>query len=334
MKSLDLTKPITTESLLKEFESRFNMTMDLSQFNEEELHDYANHVRTKIHEITQNTHFGQELKNDGYQKNQMMLDIINQAISERKLSEYGGNTDNPVLNKATAPIKDKLKKGQALSPDEREAASKLMASKTNEVAPLMALGTVAARAAGTAAGTTAVNRIADKLGASKMNKDKMIKKEGVEEQSELILAAKDMMDKVTSFLEDLASMKTEGMLELADRIRDEMGAEKSDAFLQKIQPAIEQAEATLTTTRQELDNGVRILTGEEVASDPMGADDTMDMDTPDADLDDLETDDLESDEFGASDAEAGGTEPEGREQRESKEVFEASNRLFSKLAGK
>ena len=300
MKSLDLTKPITTESLLKEFESRFNMTMDISQFNEEELQDYANHVRTKIHEITQNTHFGQELKDDGYQKNQMMLDIINQAINERKLGEYGGNMGNPILDKATAPIKDKLSKGQALSPDERTAASKLMAMKQ------MPKGT------GTMMGV----------------------KEGVEEQSELILAAKDMMDKVTSFLEDLASMKTEGMLELADRIRDEMGAEKSDAFLQKIQPAIEQAEATLTTTRQELDNGVRILTGEEVASDPMGADDTMDMDTTDADLDDLGTNDLESDEFGASDAEAGGTEPEGREQRESKEVFEASNRLFSKLAGK
>jgi len=300
MKSLDLTKPITTESLLKEFESRFNMTMDLTTFNEVELQDYANHVRTKIHEITQNTHFGQELKDNSYQKNQMMLDIINQAINERKLGEYGGNMDNPILDKATQPIKDKLQKGQALTPDERTAASKLMAMKQ------MPKGT------GTMMGV----------------------KEGVEEQSELILAAKDMMDKVTSFLEDLASMKTEGMLELADRIRDEMGAEKSDAFLQKIQPAIEQAEATLTTTRQELDNGVRILTGEEVASDPMGADDTMDMDTTDADLDDLSTDDLESDEFGASDAEAGGTEPEGREQRESKEVFEASNRLFSKLAGK
>ena len=289
MKSLDLTKPITTESLLKEFESRFNMTMDLSQFNEEELHDYANHVRTKIHEITQNTHFGQELKDDSYQKNQMMLDIINQAIQERKLAEYGGSMSNdPITKGANTAIsaKTKLDKGQALDQDEKKVVSKL------------------------------------------------IQKEGVEEQSELILAAKDMMDKVTSFLEDLASMKTEGMLELADRIRDEMGAEKSDAFLQKIQPAIEQAEATLTTTRQELDNGVRILTGEEVASDPMGADDTMDMDTTDADLDDLGTDDLESDEFGASDAEAGGTEPEGREQRESKEVFEASNRLFSKLAGK
>ena len=333
MKSLDLTKPVTTESLLSEFESRFNMTMDLSKFNEEELQDYANHVRTKIHEITQNTHFGQELKDDGYQKNQMMLDIINQAISERKLAEYGGGTGTSIIGKARDEIKDKLAKGRPVNPEDRKAAANLMAGKTNEVAPLVAkMGMAAATSAGTAAGTTAVNRIADKLGASKDHKGNMIKKEGVEEQSELILAAKDMMDKVTSFLEDLASMKTEGMLELADRIRDEMGADKADAFLQKIQPAIEQAEATLTTTRQELDNGVRILTGEEVASEPMGADDTMDMDT---DLDSLDSEGgQEDDEFGASDAEAGGTEPEGREQRESKEVFEASNRVYSKLAGK
>jgi hypothetical protein len=285
MQSIELTKPVTTESLLTEFESRFNQTMDLSKFTREQLEDTANKIRTKIHDITQNEHFGEELKNHDYQKNQSMLDIVNQSIRE-----YGENptANNPILSKASEPIKAKLSKGQALSPDERGAASKLMA-----------------------------------------NKDV---KEGVEEQSELILAAKDMMDKVTSFLEDLASMKTEGMLELADRIRDEMGAEKSDAFLQKIQPAIEQAEATLATTRQELDNGVRILTGEEVASDPMGADDTMNMDDPDADLDDLES--PETDEFGASDAEAGGTEPEGREQRESKEVFETSNRIYGKLAGK
>ena len=303
MKSLDLTKPITTESLLKEFESRFNMTMDLSPFNEEELQDYANHVRTKIHEITQNTHFGQELKDDSYQKNQMMLDIINQAISERKLAEYGGSMSNDPEVKAGSTAlsaKAKLDKGQSLSNDEKKQISKMLSSEMKK----MPKGT------GTMQGV----------------------KEGVEEQSELILAAKDMMDKVTGYLEDLASMKTEGMLELADRIRDEMGADKADQFMQKIQPAIEQAEATLTTTRQELDNGVRILTGEEVASDTMGADDTMDMDT---DLDSLDSEaGEEDDEFGASDAEAGGTEPEGREQRESKEVFESSNRLFSKLAGK
>jgi hypothetical protein len=298
MQSLELTKPVTTESLLSEFESRFNQTMDLSKFTKEDLEDTANHVRTKIHEITQNTHFGQELKDDSYQKNQMMLDIINQAITEKKLAEYGGMNTDP----ETGKMVDKIKKAGGMSDIEKKQVIGSLVTKE----------------------------------MSKMPKGtgKMVASEGVEEQSELILAAKDMMDKVTSFLEDLASMKTEGMLELADRIRDEMGAEKADAFMQKIQPAIEQAEATLSTTRQELDNGVRILTGEEVASDPMGADDTMDLDTTDADLDDSGVDDLETDEFGASDAEAGGTEPEGREQRESKEVFEASNRLFSKLAGK
>ena len=109
MKSLDLTKPVTTESLLKEFESRFNMTMDLSQLDEVELQDYANHVRTKIHEITQNTHFGQELKDDAYQKNQMMLDIINQAISERKLAEYGGNMADPEAKAGSTAISAKGK---------------------------------------------------------------------------------------------------------------------------------------------------------------------------------------------------------------------------------
>ena len=106
MKSLDLTKPITTESLLAEFESRFNQTMDLTKFTSEELEDTANHIRTKIHEITQNTHFGQELKDNSYQKNQMMLDIVNQAITERKLGEYGGMKSDPNTGKMVQKIQN------------------------------------------------------------------------------------------------------------------------------------------------------------------------------------------------------------------------------------
>ena len=287
MQSRELTKPITTETLLSEFQSRFNQTMDLSKFAKEELEDVANKIRTKIHEITSNTHFGQELNDNSYQKNQMMLDIVNHKLKEMDNTANA----NPILQKASAPIKDKLSKGQALNPDERQAASKLMSDKNV--------------------------------------------KEGIEQQSELILAAKDMMDKVTSFLEDVAGMKTEGMLELADRIRDEMGAEKADAFVQKILPALETAEATLTQTRTELDNGVRILTGEEQAADTVGADDMDSLNPDDASIDTLDDPEAPADdEFGAADAEAGGTEPAGRDTRESREVFETSNRLYSKLAKK
>ena len=283
MQSTELTKPVSSTVLLQQFESRFGQTMNLSGLDKSQLEDLANGVRTKIHTITDNLHFGKELKDNEYQKHQMMLDILNQSIKE-----YGGMQMDPQTKTASQAIsaKGKLEKGQALTPDERKTIAKVLPKEEVQ--------------------------------------------EGVEEQSELILAAKDMMDKVTGYLEDLASMKTEGMLELADRIRDEMGADKADAFIQKIQPALEQAESTLTQTRQDLDAGVRILTGEETATDTIGADtDTMNTD---ADLDDLES--PEADEFGATDAEAGGTEPEGREQRESREVFETSNRIYSKLAGK
>ena len=281
MQSIELTKPITTEALLKEFESRFNQTLNLSKFSREQLEDTANKIRTKIHNITQNEHFGEELRNHDYQKSQAMLDIVNQAIRE-----YGAGSSEIRKDPDTAKMVNKIKQMPGIQDKDKK----------------------------------------ELIGA-------VVTKEGVEEQSELILAAKDMMDKVTAFLEDLATMKTESMLELADRIRDEMGAEKADAFTQKVQPALEQAEATLGTTRQELDNSVRVLTGEEITTtDTMGADDTMNTDGDEVGLDDLEG--PETDEFGAADAEAGGTEPEGREQRESKEVFEQSNRIYSKLAGK
>ena len=295
MQSFELTQPVSSAVLLKQFESRFGQTMNLSNLDKTQLEDLANGVRTKIHTITDNLHFGKELQDNEYQKSQMMLDILNQAIKE-----YGGSASGGAMSAdpKTAKLVQKVQKASGLDSQEKKEIIGDLVTKEMKKMPK---------------GT-----------------GKMVASEGVEEQSELILAAKDMMDKVTGYLEDLASMKTEGMLELADRIRDEMGADKADAFIQKIQPALEQAESTLTQTRQDLDQGVRILTGEETATDTIGADtDTMNTD---ADLDSLEN--PEADEFGATDAEAGGTEPEGRETRESKEVFETSNRIYAKLAGK
>jgi hypothetical protein len=284
MKAIDLTKNVTTEGLLSQFESRFGQTMNLQGLAQEQLEDMANMVRTKIHEITNNQHFGQELKDDNYHKHQMMLDILNQAVREA-----AGGIDTMISPQQQALAK-KIQTVPGLKPQDKDAIIGSMVQKETAV------------------------------------------KEGIENQSELILAAKDMMDKVTAFLEDLAKMKTESMLELSDRIRDEMGADKADAFAQKVKPALESAEQTLTATRTELDQAVRILTGEEVAAtEPMGTVDEP-LDTAGDELDSLNL--PAEDEFAATDANAGGTEPEGRQKRESREVFEASTRIYSRLAGK
>ncbi len=90
MQSFELTKPVTSAALLKQFESKFGQTMNLEGLSMENLEDMANSVRTKIHTITDNLHFGKELNNNDYQKHQMMLDVLNQSIKE-----YGGTNMDP-----------------------------------------------------------------------------------------------------------------------------------------------------------------------------------------------------------------------------------------------
>jgi hypothetical protein len=138
------------------------------------------------------------------------------------------------------------------------------------------------------------------------------------------MAAKDMVDRVTGWMEDTAEMQTESMLELADAIRDEMGSEASEAFTATVKPALEAMYGVMETTRIALTGGVGMLTGEGGAVDDMGAEDPA-MD-PEADPAMEPTVDGEmdmevpaEDEFGAADAAAGGEELGGREKRESKQ---------------
>jgi len=154
------------------------------------------------------------------------------------------------------------------------------------------------------------------------------------------MAAKDMVDRVTGWMEDTAEMQTESMLELADAIRDEMGSEKSEAFVSSIKPALEALYAAMESARGTLTGGVGMLTGEAEPMDTMGAEDPM----AEPDLDAMADDSLEpieDDGLGAADAAAGGEEEAGRAKRESverkvskKKIAETSRRLATTLSKK
>jgi hypothetical protein len=165
------------------------------------------------------------------------------------------------------------------------------------------------------------------------DKKKKAVKEGAEESAQLVMAAKDMVDKITGWMEDTASMQTESMLELADAIRDEMGAEQSEAFTNSVKPSLESLYTSLEATREALTGGVAVLTGEQ-APDTIGADsdaeepamepstdDDADMDMPD-----------QADDFAASEPASGGDEPADRGKRES--IIRLSRRLAETLSTK
>lgn len=172
----------------------------------------------------------------------------------------------------------------------------------------------------------------DGKGPNDLKKKKQKVKEGAEEEATLVMASKDMVDRITGWMEDTAEMQTESMLELADKIRDELGVEKSEEFTGLVKPALESLYSALESTRDSLTGGVAILTGEG-APTTMGdepSDDEMDMEpTTDMDMDDEEAEDPEADEFATSDAGVGGDEEADREKRES---IDLSRRLGLLLA--
>ena len=137
--------------------------------------------------------------------------------------------------------------------------------------------------------------------------------EGEVESAELVLAAKDMVDRIQGMLEDVGKMINEDLPPLTDAIRDEMDSSTADSFNSSMSTAMQGLLDNLGTARTGADDAARILVGDAPA-EPMGMEEPGEVEAPDdmemgADMD-MDSDD----DFGASDAAVGGDEPAGREK--------------------
>jgi hypothetical protein len=94
--------------------------------------------------------------------------------------------------------------------------------------------------------------------------------EGEEDKAEYILATKDMVGTVTKWLEDVAAMKAEQLLELMDSIRENQGSDVAAQYEQAVKPALEAIYSTLEAQRANLSKGLGIVSGKDMG-DMMGA---------------------------------------------------------------
>ena len=133
--------------------------------------------------------------------------------------------------------------------------------------------------------------------------------EGAVEASELVMAAKSMVDKYDAMIQDVGEMLNEELQPVADKIRDEMGSDIADQFVAQMTQALQSTMDVMKSDRMTADGATRILTGDEPA-EPMGMDADM------ADEPDMEPTTDMDDEFAAAPAAQGGEEqPVGREKR-------------------
>jgi hypothetical protein len=171
---------------------------------------------------------------------------------------------------------------------------------------------------------TKAHKIAKKV---EKNNESVIR-EGAEDAAELVMAAKNMVDRVTGWMEDTAEMQTESMLELSDAIRDEMGQAQSEAFVNAVKPALEALYSTMEETRTALTQGVGMLTGEGTEPETIGSEEPELEPELEPTVDDEEI--PADDEFAAAAPAVGGEEEAGRAKRESVDLSRRLGTILSK----
>ena len=310
----ELAKPITVKSLNESLAKKFGTTIDVDKFTTEQLEDARNKIRTQLSQTETTESFDSVHSNSSYQKNKLFLDVLNSAIAERE--DVTEKEKMPDKNKDGIPDyaqdgKGKNDLGKGAKPKDKKAKD------LSKVPPQLR------------------KHMKKDEGKEIINNYFKTLVEGEEDKAEIVMAAKDMVDRITGWMEDTAEMQSESMLELGDAIRDEMGEAQSQSFIQTVKPALESLYTALESTRGSLTGGVGQLTGEAEPAVDMGSEEGAPAEEPTEEPEMEPTVDAEAeeggDEFTASEPAAGGEEEAGRAKRESVEL---SRRLGTILSSK
>jgi hypothetical protein len=316
----DMNKPATSKQLNETMAKKFGTKIDVASFTLEQLQDARNKIRSKVFDIETNESFGGLSHNKTYSKNKLFLDVLNTAIGERAdiqdapLEEAQSAAQKAAFQKM---LDKKSGKDQKTKPEDKATKADSKPKPKDGKMPMDDNGTPGDKSDDKPAFLKKKNesKHIDEGKDIINNYYASLLKEGEEDKAELVMASKDMVDRLTGWMEDTAEMQTESMLELADAIRDEMGAQQSEAFTMAVKPALEQLYASMEM-------------GAEAPVDDVAMEPTDDMD--------MEADLEVGDEFGAAAPAAGGDDEAGRAKRESrmqkKKMIETSRRLGSILS--
>ena len=260
MQVSDFTTPISSKILNENMAKTFGQQVDLESFTLEQLENARNRLRTTMNTIETNESYDSMIESNTYHKTRSLLDVINQTIRER--SELGETVqETPKTNMKKNPKKAMKRHAAMESVSEewlRVAAWRLRQkhdTARNLIDELVIQNTLDE--------DQAQYVVARLLAEMSGNQEAVrVLTEGEEERAELIMASKDMVDKLTGWLEDTASMQAENMLELLDSIRDEMGNDVSEKYAAIVKPSLQEIYTVLEKNRGALSGAVGILTGE------------------------------------------------------------------------
>jgi hypothetical protein len=260
MQIRELSKPVTSKQLNESAAAKFGYKLQLEQFTDVQLEDARNKLRTKISQFELSESFDSVHESHDYQKTRMFLDVINQEIMEREEGKCPSCDCKPCECEDEEQDKKKMKKKTS----ESLAKYSGMIGRAKELTVPNAWI------------ESAIKRI--HLGESdrhELQSELVIRyeltesqanyvmNEGEEDKAAIIMATKDMVDRITGWLEDTAAMKAEQLLELTDSIREQLGSDVAQSYEEAVKPALEAIYTALETSRTGLSGALSVVSGGE-----------------------------------------------------------------------
>lgn len=276
----EFSKPVTSKQLNESLAKTFGYKINLEQFTDVQLEDARNKLRTKISQFELSESFDSMLESPEYQKTRMFLDTINQELLERE-------------ELAEGKCKECGEDPCECDDEDHDHEDKDMKDKTDES---YVTQTVRSRAQKLAVPESWINSTLAKIRVGEDDREELkaelqtrydlnesqaswLLLEGEEDKAEIIMATKDMVDRITGWLEDVAAMKAEQLLELMDSIREQQGSDVAQQYQDAVKPALEAVYTALETSRTGLSSGLAIVSGGEAPTMGGGAP-TMGAETP------------------------------------------------------
>jgi hypothetical protein len=328
MQIREFHKPITSKQLNESLAKKFGYKINFEQFNDVQLEDARNKLRTRLSQLELSESFDSVIESPTYQKTRLMLDCINQEILEREMTPGEKEKETAIKAKTDdSGMKASMKKQYGKDKGENVYFATIRKRAMSESVPESWIDGALKRfqlGESDKAELKAELQVRYDINESKASWMLM---EGEEAKAETIMATKDMVDRITGWLEDVAAMKAEQLLELTDSIRETQGSDVAQQWQDSVKPALEAVYTALETSRTGLSSALAIVSGGEAPTTmgaPMGAPAGGELGTAD---------------LGAPPDMSGAEEPElaapaaevGREKRES---VDYSRRLGMLLASK
>lgn len=271
MQIREFHKPITSKQLNESLAKQFGYKLNFEQFNDVQLEDARNKLRTRISQLELSESFDAVTDSTVYQKTRLMLDCINQEILEREMTPDEKLAEKDIKKTAdNSDMKASMKKQYGENKGENVYFATIRKRAMSESVPASWINSALKRFQ---LGESDKSELKAELQVRydiNESKASWMLMEGEEAKAETIMATKDMVDRITGWLEDVAAMKAEQLLELTDSIRETQGSDVAQQWQDSVKPALEAVYTSLESSRTGLSSALAIVSGGE-APTTMGA---------------------------------------------------------------